>query len=212
MSDWRIKITPDLRDYPVVDARILQSTSGANIGDSITHADAAVLNDVYKKKTNHPTLSLKLNGSEALDTFAIHPETEVGTPNATVVLDAALTFQSDLGHIVELLTFVELDSTNSYIQNTYFLMLSPLEAQREYELIGLDVEHMSQKLALFHTPSFVKGTPISLADGRDVPVCELKEGDIVQTLENGPQTIRHITHQTTRGIGCFAPIYIAAGS
>lgn len=60
-------------------------------------------------------------------------------------------------------------------------------------------------------PCFVAGTLIDTPDG-PVPVERLTAGDMVLTLDDGPQPVRWVGSRTTRATGDFAPIRIAAGS
>ena len=57
---------------------------------------------------------------------------------------------------------------------------------------------------------FARGTPILTPRG-EVSVEELSVGDLVTTVDNGPQEIRWIGHREVPARGRFAPIRIAAG-
>ena len=58
---------------------------------------------------------------------------------------------------------------------------------------------------------FVAGTLIATPHG-DVPVENLKIGDLVQTRDHGHQPLRWIGRRTVPAIGAFAPIEFAAGT
>ncbi|WP_460274614.1 Hint domain-containing protein [Celeribacter sp. ULVN23_4] len=60
-------------------------------------------------------------------------------------------------------------------------------------------------------PCFTVGTKISTPDG-DVPIERLKAGDLVVTLDHGPQPILWIGRSTVDGRGKLAPILIEAGA
>lgn len=60
-------------------------------------------------------------------------------------------------------------------------------------------------------PCFVAGTLIDTPDGR-VPVEELEPGDLVDTLDNGPQPVRWIGRRVVEAAENFAPICIAANT
>lgn len=60
-------------------------------------------------------------------------------------------------------------------------------------------------------PCFVAGTLIDTPDG-PVPVEDLQPGDMVLTLDDGPQPVRWAGAQAVTAEGSFAPIRIKAGS
>ncbi|MCK0148416.1 Hint domain-containing protein [Marivita sp. S6314] len=60
-------------------------------------------------------------------------------------------------------------------------------------------------------PCFVAGTMIDTPDGPK-PVQDLREGDLVLTLDDGPQPVRWAGSRETEAMGDFAPVVIAAGS
>lgn len=57
---------------------------------------------------------------------------------------------------------------------------------------------------------FGPGTVIATPAG-DVPVTDLRAGDLIETLDRGPQAIAWISHVTTVGVGLGAPVTIEAG-
>ncbi len=60
-------------------------------------------------------------------------------------------------------------------------------------------------------PCFVAGTNIRTLNG-EVPVEDLKAGDMIMTLDNGAQPLRWIGQRTVPGKGNLAPIRIRAGT
>jgi len=60
-------------------------------------------------------------------------------------------------------------------------------------------------------PCFVAGTMIQTPDG-EVPVDQLKPGDMVLTRDDGPQPLRWIGTRRVAALGDFAPIRIEAGT
>ncbi|MDE3028714.1 MAG: Hint domain-containing protein [Paracoccaceae bacterium] len=60
-------------------------------------------------------------------------------------------------------------------------------------------------------PCFVAGTLIATPDGNR-PVEELEPGDLVLTLDNGPQPLRWIGERSVSGMGDFAPIRFQRGA
>lgn len=64
--------------------------------------------------------------------------------------------------------------------------------------------------SLFPT-CFTLGTMILTADG-EVPIEELRPGDLIVTLDNGLQPLRWVSRTTARAVGPFAPVRMAAGA
>ena len=58
---------------------------------------------------------------------------------------------------------------------------------------------------------FVAGTMIGSSRGR-IAIETLKPGDLVDTVDHGPQTVRWIGTKTVSGTGDFAPVRIARGT
>ncbi len=58
-------------------------------------------------------------------------------------------------------------------------------------------------------PCFVAGTLISTPEG-DVAVENLKEGDMVLTMDNGPKELRWVGQREVPAVGAMAPVRIAA--
>ena len=63
----------------------------------------------------------------------------------------------------------------------------------------------------FGPPCFVKGTEIAVPDGVK-RVEDLRVGDLVETLDQGPQPIIWIGERTVEGTGPFAPVRISKGA
>jgi Hint domain len=61
-----------------------------------------------------------------------------------------------------------------------------------------------------YPPCFVAGTRIRVPGG-EVAVEEIAVGDLVETMDHGPQPVRWIGRRRVRGSGDFAPVRIEAG-
>lgn len=66
-------------------------------------------------------------------------------------------------------------------------------------------------VTLTQAPCFVQGTLIRTPQG-EVPVEHLQPGDLVETLDNGPQPVRWIGNRRVEAQGGLAPIRIAPGT
>ena len=63
----------------------------------------------------------------------------------------------------------------------------------------------------FGPPCFTRGTMIATPDG-EVPVEDLKPGDLVLTLDHGPQPLLLVSHKTFPATGRNAPVKICEGA
>ncbi|MEZ5674816.1 MAG: Hint domain-containing protein [Thalassovita sp.] len=114
------------------------------------------------------------------------------------------------GRTTEVLIFVELEP-DGHIAALYALPLARMSSKTDYRLVGVDTETARTKLAQVAFVSFTRGTHITLATGEQRRIEDLQVGDRVLTRDDGPQDIRWIGQSTTRAVGDFAPIRIAAG-
>ncbi len=186
------------------------ATDGANMGDPLSFASELILDDIYELPYGIVPKRLSiLPGTDKR--FRISHETEVGTSEATLVLDSALSFMSDDGGMHEALLLVEVD-TEGGAEDIFLLPLTSLTGQVEYRLVGIDTETAHQKFAQVACVSFTRGTHISLASGEQRLIEELAVGDRILTRDDGVQPIRWIGQTTVRAVGDFAPIKIKAGT
>ena len=197
------------QSLPVLDGRHFAVSNGANLGDGVTCAAEMVLDDIYRLSMTVPTTQLSLLPTG--DHFLVDQSSETGVPSAAVYLDCALTFISADGETTDVLLLVELDGRR-HVVASYMVPLSMLAPQVDYTLVGIDTETARQKLAQTAFVSFTRGTHITMGNGRQVRIEELAIGDRVLTRDSGVQQIRWIGHSTTRAVGAFAPIRIAAGA
>jgi len=198
------------QSVPVYIAGQFRATDGANMGDVISFASELILDDVYEVEYGAEPARLSLTARDDA-TFGIGTDTKIGTPGAIVHLDSALTFMSPDGSICDALLLVEVDLDGN-VADIYLLPFSALSSKVEYRLVGIDRETAHTKFAQVACVSFTRGTQITLASGAQRAVEELSVGDRVLTRDDGVQTLRWIGTSTTRAVGEFAPIRIAAGT
>jgi hypothetical protein len=92
------------------------------------------------------------------------------------------------------------------------LPLAPLQPRTDYSLDGINRDSARRKFAQVACVSFSRGTHITTMSGAQVPIENLRVGDMVLTRDDGPQEIRWIGQTTVRAVGEFAPIRISAGT
>ncbi|KIN64717.1 Hint 2 domain containing protein [Sulfitobacter noctilucicola] len=198
------------QSLPVYRAEDIQCTDGANMGDALTIASELLLDDIYEVPFGEDPQRLAvlpLDGTR----FRVAEGTQIGTPQAVLHLDCALSFMSPDGMTHEVLVLVEVDE-DAGIAGIFMLPLTALSSGVEYRLVGIDTETAQRKFAQLACVSFTRGTHITLSSGEQRLIEDLKVGDRVLTRDDGTQAIRWIGQSTVRAVGEFAPIKIHAGT
>jgi len=185
---------------------------GANLGDPLGHAEDLNLGDVYMLSPRAPRPRIALTPTPQPGRLAVAPDTECGRVGAALHLDSCATFMTPDGSTVEALVMVELTADNAAIAEVYLFPLARLKPKLGYSLVALDKAAALSRFAETACVSFTRGTHITMASGRQVPIEDLRTGDAVLTRDHGPQKVRWIGQQTVRATGALAPIRIAAGT
>ena len=188
----------------------VRATDGANMGDVISFASELILDDVYKVDFGADPARLSLVTRDDAS-FSIGHDTTIGTPGAVVHLDSALTLMSPDSSTIDAILLVEVDKAGGVVE-IYMLPFSALNSKVEYRLVGIDRENAHSKFAQVACVSFTRGTHITMASGAQRAVEELVVGDRILTRDDGVQTLQWVGTSTTRRVGEFAPIRIAAGT
>lgn len=208
----------------VYDGQDLRAVAGANQGDGITVVEDLALGDMYRLRLGATAQRLTLNQDRNDGTVArsvailsgpngrtrIAETSAVGTSGATLTLAARLTFLATNGHSVDAMALRPEDA----VPPCLLFPLGPLQGDMEYMLAGLALSEDLPADALRLTDvapfGFAAGTRITLADGTQRTVEQLRDGDRVLTRDNGPQPLRMVLMQTLRAVGPDAPVVIAA--
>ena len=198
------------QSVPVYVAGQVRATDGANMGDVISFASELILDDVYEVDFGADPARLSLVARDDAS-FSIGHDTTIGTPGAVVHLDSALTFMSPDSSTIDAILLVEVDEAGGVVE-IYMLPFSALNSKVEYRLVGIDRENAHSKFAQVACVSFTRGTHITMASGAQRAVEELVVGDRILTRDDGVQTLQWVDTSTTRAVGEFAPIRIAAGT
>lgn len=112
---------------------------------------------------------------------------------------------------------IEIDAGEDAPQDTdvrlWVLPLTPLVAGVEMVLVSANPAAQDGASGLVErlAAAFLRGTRISLGDGRQVPIETLKPGDRVLTRDHGAQPLRWLGQARLRAEGAFAPVVIDAG-
>jgi hypothetical protein len=201
--------TPALT-VPVLRADAFIAVIGANEGDGLSFADDLVLDDVYELEADTPEIPLTLTCAPG-GQRSVAVTSHIGAPGAIVHFDCVLTLMVPGATVVEALVIVETDDA-SHATGVYLLPLAPLHPGAPYRLIGIDRSGTAEKFAQISCAAFARSTHITLGNGQQCPVENLKVGDRLLTRNEGVQEIRWIGRSMQRAVGDFAPVRIAAGA
>ncbi|MEJ2029824.1 MAG: Hint domain-containing protein [Maritimibacter sp.] len=201
-----------VRHLTVYESGSFRVSHGVNEGDPLSDASDLVPDDIYELD-EHPTpRRLALMVDEQDGTFHIADGTEAGQPGAQVFLDCALTFMGPARDAVEGLVLVEIDGNTGLIAEIYLMPLASFATRTGYTLVTIDRENARSRLAASALAAFTRGTRITLANGEQRPIEDIRPGDKVLTRDSGPQIVRWVGEQTLRATGAYAPITIAPGT
>lgn len=197
--------------------------SGANLGDPLSEIDDLCLGDVYllspgaephqltirDAATTRGQGNLFLRGGSSGQT--VHEDSDAGHAGEAVQMDGRITLMAPDGTKTELLV-IRLKPEGRAPASVQFLPLTPIEPKVSYTLVACSHETGDVQLSDITPVAFTRGTKITMGDGRQLPVEELKIGDRILTRDRGAQPVRWIGQRTVRAIGAYAPVVISKGT
>lgn len=187
-------------------AEALRVTSGANSGDPLPAPAESVCGDYYRLTADARPLRLVLAlDADGPDAGRLAPGSERGHPGDAIRLMGRLSLMAPDGDLVEVLV-LDLGASGRVA-----LPLSPLRDKLTYALIATDPTPGPIRLADVVAGAFAQGTRIALADGRQVPVEDLRPGDRVITRDHSAQPLRWKGAVRLRAEGGFAPVVVVPG-
>lgn len=206
----------------VFSAADLEVTSGANFGDPLMMPEDLCLGDVYGLLQDAEMLDLTIRDSAAKEgesrfLFAgstghsVAQGAQIGAPGDPLMLRGRLTFMAPDGDRVELLLIGHMpqDSAEAAL---YFVPLTPIEPKVAYTLLTVSEDPGEVRLSDITPVAFTRGTLITLADGAQRAIEDLRIGDKILTRDHGPQPVRWVGQRTVRAIGPYAPVVISRGT
>ncbi|ABD54123.1 Hint domain-containing protein [Jannaschia sp. CCS1] len=200
---------PPLFRFQTYPARALRVVSGANIGDGIGLETDALPGDIYRLASGHGAERLAISDAGEGGRPCVADGSDIGTPGEALTISACHMLMGPSGNVAEVLI---LTHTTEGGDQLYVLPLSTLKIDAEYELIGSEIASAPERFADIASVSFLAGTHLTLANGKQIPVEHVQIGDLLLTRENGPQPVRWIGFQTRRAVGNAAPVRIKAGT
>ncbi len=200
---------PPLLRFQTFPSAALRAISGANVGDGIGLEDAALPGDIYRLAGSATAQRLAISDAGAGDQPCVADGSAVGGPGDPLAISACHMLMGPSGEVVEVLI---LTLTSGDDDNLHVLPLSELKPDTEYELVGTETASAPERFADIASVSFLAGTHLTMASGKQVPVELLSLGDMLLTRDHGPQPIRWIGFQTRRAVGAAAPVRITEGT
>ena len=185
-------------------------SEGVAHGDGLTIADDLVMDDVYQLSDFAERRKLSLHFQAERGLFEVAEGSALGATGNLVVIDCCVTIMGTSGVTQEVLVLVEVEDDT--IAEIYLLPLAELNPKSDYRLVGVDRHIATKRFAEVACVSFTKGTHITVASGKQVPIEELRAGDKVLTRDDGPQEVRWVGRKTLRATGDFAPVVIKEGA
>jgi hypothetical protein len=178
---------------------------GVNAGDGLCGPDEVCEGDIYALEDGAVPLRMLLSHGEGGEQ-RIAAGGEIGKAGAIVRLMARYTLMAPDGSKIDIL-LMQLGGDTMVA-----MPLSPMTSDADYTLVSVDNAPQPARLADLLCVSFARGTMITLADGRQRPIEDLKSGDRVLTRDHGPQSLRWLSKATLRAVGAFAPVVITTGT
>jgi hypothetical protein len=178
---------------------------GVNAGDGLSGPDDVCQGDIYALEEGAEPLRLILSHGEG-GHQRIAAGGDIGQAGAIVRLEARYTLMAPDGSKIDIL-LMRIEGTDRVA-----LPLSPMTTEADYTLVVIDSAPQAVRLADLLCVSFARGTMITLADGRQRAIEDLKPGDRVLTRDHGPQSLRWLSKATLRAVGAFAPVVITTGT
>lgn len=200
---------PPLFRFMTYPATALRVIAGANMGDGIGLDDAALAGDIYRLFGHYPAQRLAISDAQNGGQPCVADGSAVGQPGEALAISACHMLMGPSGEVVEVLILSHESAEGPLL---HLLPLSPMKPDTEYELVGSETASAPERFADIASVSFLSGTHLTLANGKQCPVEHLSVGDLLLTRDHGPQPVRWIGFQTRRATGSAAPIRIMEGT
>ncbi len=183
-------------------------TLGAGAGEALGRREDLCLGDVYALEPRAATFDALVVPGAATAVDAARA-CAAGTPTPLYTPEARLVFMAGDGALVDVILLRP--ALSSAPAERAFVPVSPVEPGVGYTLIAVTADTESLPLATGAPAGFLRGTRITLADGRQRQAELLHPGDLVLTRDNGPQPLRLVLRRTLRRAGDLAPVVIPQG-
>lgn len=187
-----------------------QVTAGANLGDALDLPQDVCEGDIYVLDPRARVARIDLI-RDTTGAYTVAKGSEIGAEGTPVQFNGRMTFLAQEGDRIDVavLTLGPPDAEDGGI---FALPLDPIEAKKPLTLLVADTDTGEIRLTDIAPVAFTRGTMITMADGAQCPVEQLRIGDLLLTRDNGAKPVRWIGRRTVRAIGSFAPVVINKGT
>ncbi|HHI69655.1 MAG TPA: hypothetical protein ENJ91_01535 [Rhodobacteraceae bacterium] len=199
---------------PVFCAAHFRVVEGVNTGEPLSLADDLIPDDSYclaDGATRQMLTFILPDDPDDKAPLLIAPNSRDGTAGNRLYTDCCLTLIAPDSTTIEAIVLVETEKESGTIAEVYLLPLAAITPKTDYRLIGIDRQVARARLAEAACASFARGTRITMANGEQRPIEDLRVGDKVLTRDDGIQPVRWIGRSIQRAVGEFAPVLITKG-
>lgn len=182
----------------MIPAEALRVETGVMDGEPLGRPEDAVAGDVYALRRGAEAAELLVAGG------AVAAGSSVGREGGRVETVARHRLMGERGAMAEVVV-LSVDGA------AWLLPLGSLAPAEEYTLLASRPAEGVEPEAVASV-SFARGTRITMAGGRMVPVEAIRPGDRVLTRDHGPQPVRWVGHQPVVAEGSAAPVVLAPGA
>ncbi len=200
---------PPLLRFQTYPSAALRAVAGANVGDGLGVEDGALPGDIYRLTGGAAPARLAISDAGEGGQPCVADGSAVGAAGDALAISACHMLMGPSGEVVEVLILTHKGAEGEAL---HVLPLSDVKPDTEYELVGTETASAPERFADIASVSFLAGTHLTLANGKQVPVELLSVGDMLLTRDHGPQPIRWIGFQTRRAVGAAAPVRITEGT
>jgi len=190
-------------------------TSGANLGDPLIIGDDLCAGDIYMLDPQAHAWAMTIRdraaNPPAPDKYLVADDSELGQPGDMLTLAGRMSLIAADGDKVDLVLIAHHPKTDAP-PALLFVPMAPIEPKVQYTLLSATEDCGEVHLSDITPVAFTRGTLITLANGTQSAIEDLRPGDKVLTRDHGPQSVRWIGQRTVRAIGTFAPVVITRGT
>lgn len=194
-------------DIDVLDGADFIAVAGVNEGDGLGAVADLLPDDCYALVPGAAVRSIRLAGTGRDQLQIMRGEARGKLLRAS----GAVTLMTSTNDLCELIVLTAADVSGTTCA-TLFTAASPLAAGVTWRIVEVNTKASLTPFLSKPTPAFATGTRVIMATGRLCAVENLRAGDRILTRDNGPQTVRRISHRVSPATGRDTAVRIATGA